>query len=80
MFIEGGKAVKCVKCGNEIPDDSKFCPSCGQAISGSNEFNAARDAVSGKYDLVREVGLGEFLRFIFVNNKVSKIDKGFLCN
>lgn len=25
----------CTKCGTSIPDDSKFCPACGQATDGS---------------------------------------------
>lgn len=26
----------CVKCGNEIPDDSSFCPFCGAPLSSAN--------------------------------------------
>ena len=27
----------CIKCGKEIPDGAKFCPSCGQAVQGNVE-------------------------------------------
>ena len=27
----------CIKCGNQIPDEAKFCPKCGQAVQGKEE-------------------------------------------
>lgn len=27
----------CIKCGNQIPDEAKFCPKCGQAVQGNVE-------------------------------------------
>lgn len=29
--------MKCIHCANEIPDDSKFCPACGQKPQSQNE-------------------------------------------
>lgn len=29
-------SMRCVKCGNEIPNDSQYCPNCGEKISGNN--------------------------------------------
>lgn len=31
--------MRCVKCGNEIPNDSKFCPECGEKTAGRNNIN-----------------------------------------
>ena len=30
----------CENCGKEIPDDAKFCPECGAAVSGEPEYRA----------------------------------------
>ena len=31
------KTIKCKKCNNEILDTNKFCPECGEKISGNKE-------------------------------------------
>ena len=39
----------CSKCGKEIPDDSMFCPECGQRVESNNE-NINRDNVQNNND------------------------------
>ena len=31
------KTIKCKKCNKEILDTNKFCPECGEKISGNKE-------------------------------------------
>ena len=30
--IKGGVSMKCKFCGNDLPEESKFCPSCGAPV------------------------------------------------
>lgn len=39
----------CSRCGKEIPDDSMFCPECGQRVESNNE-NINRDNVQNNND------------------------------
>lgn len=38
--------MRCVKCGNEISNDSKFCPECGEKTAGRNNINKAKSKLS----------------------------------
>lgn len=38
--------MRCVKCGNEIPNDSKFCPECGEKTAGRNNINKEKSKLS----------------------------------
>jgi serine/threonine protein kinase len=59
----------CSRCGSEVASQSKFCPSCGldlqattpiQALAtgGVAELDLVREALSGEYEILEELGRG----------------------
>lgn len=40
-------AIFCMNCGNQVPDDSKFCPRCGQSPRGTAPATPNQDAAPG---------------------------------
>lgn len=39
----------CVKCGNEMPDESSFCPKCGTKVGENNSKNKNPDKIKEKF-------------------------------
>ncbi|HEX9727778.1 MAG TPA: protein kinase [Gemmatimonadales bacterium] len=62
----------CSRCGTEVQDKSKFCPSCGldlvaqtplgrvsaEATSEKTEVDLVRDALKEEYEIIQELGRG----------------------
>lgn len=42
--------MKCPGCNNEIPDDVKICPTCGQSFGKGMEFNTAVNSIIERAD------------------------------
>ena len=50
-------AMNCVKCGAELPEGARFCPSCGASVGKfvKEEFSVSADDLVGKVkELIRE--------------------------
>src|SRR5688500_12919754 len=61
--------MRCSRCGSDVPDNSRFCPSCGfdqaattpvRAIASGEvtEFDLVREALSAEYEVLEELGRG----------------------
>ena len=61
--------MRCSRCGSDVPDNSRFCPSCGfdqaattpvRAIATGEitEFDLVREALGGEYEVLEELGRG----------------------
>lgn len=58
----------CVKCGSELDKDVKFCPNCGQPVSGGiNVNNNVNNQVNGKSKIAAGV-LGILLGSLGIHN------------
>lgn len=42
--------MNCTHCGNPLPDNTKFCPKCGQTVAASNDnaFDSAETTILGQ--------------------------------
>ncbi len=45
----------CRNCGDEISDNSKFCPKCGEALKGISK-TVAGESTNNKEKVLKEVG------------------------
>lgn len=64
--------VKCEKCGAELPEDAKFCPSCGLPVGKivKEEFKVSSDDLVKKVkDLIREGNVTK----IIVKNEEGRV-------
>ena len=67
----------CEKCGKEIPDSTKFCPSCGAPVSkaqdfvnkASEAFNAAEQELGSAFDEVKQS---------FTGNNANQQNAGYI--
>ncbi|MFQ6045176.1 MAG: protein kinase, partial [Gemmatimonadales bacterium] len=60
----------CTRCGTEVADEAKFCPSCGLDLSSTtpmaaveaqeqeSEIDVVRDALKDEYEVIKELGRG----------------------
>ena len=83
--------MKCSKCGSIIPDDSQFCPDCGELIKNISTIRqSANDLVqSNKYGYGKVVVEGlipqfsEYLsiegyeKILSISDKIIKLQKEF---
>ena len=60
----------CTRCGSQVTQESKFCPSCGLDLSGitplatgqvpaeQTDADIVRDALKDEYEIIEELGGG----------------------
>lgn len=54
--IEGNTGTICAGCGNNVPDEYKFCPSCGQAMSTEKECISCNAMIPVKFGFCPHCG------------------------
>jgi len=67
--VRGKKLIHCVKCGAELPEDTRFCPNCGAAVKKvvKEEFSISADNLVSKIkELIHE---GNITRIIIKDEK-----------
>lgn len=46
--IKGGMSMKCKFCGNDLPEESKFCPSCGAPVEPEEKQEQSEQSAEAK--------------------------------
>ena len=65
----------CSKCGKQLPDDSKFCHSCGQNIDHAGGINDSVVSIKNDPEIVRAALEGAAAVVSAQKDKVSEIEK-----